>query len=100
MITLSNDDNINVYFSKSNLEMPRIYDTSLKSLLETNEANDNSSINIQFKFHNKKAFGVFNGKPWMIDMDQKIFMPKNDSDDAEESNDHAEENNNNLNEKI
>src|SRR5436190_21414482 len=91
MITLSNDDKIKIYFSKSNLEISQ--NISLTSLLETNDNNDNSGIDIKFKFNGKKAFGVFSKKPWMIDMNEKILILNDTSDDTEE-------NSNNLNENI
>src|SRR4051794_18954261 len=84
MVTLSNDDKIKIYLSKLNLEMS--YNTKLNSLLETD---DNSGINVQFKFNDKKALGVLNGKPWMIDInkyDWETCIRNNRLNDTEENN--------------
>ncbi|CAB4424362.1 unnamed protein product [Rhizophagus irregularis] len=75
----------------SNLENSTKYNTLIKSFLEANDRSNYFSYfnNIQFRLNDQKVFGIFNERPWMINMkkcDLETYIVNNDYIDSEEIN--------------
>ncbi len=82
MITLSNNDVINIYFWKLDVKSSINFDKLLES-----KHHDKENDNIKIKFKNKKAFGIYCNKPWAFNFakyDYKLI--KNDNDNQNTSN--------------
>ncbi|RGB36457.1 hypothetical protein C1646_758097 [Rhizophagus diaphanus] len=85
----------------SNLENSTKYNTLLKSFLEANDRSNYFSYfnNIQFRLNDQKVFGIFNERPWMINMkkcDLETYIVNNDYIDSEEINNTKESINGNI----
>ncbi|CAB4474347.1 unnamed protein product [Rhizophagus irregularis] len=75
----------------TNLENSTKYNTMIKSFLETNGNSNyfNYFNNIQFRLNDRKVFGIFYEKPWMINIkkcDLENYIINNNYIDSEEIN--------------